>query len=151
MRTQGRLPYIHENPVLPIRVVFLLPHTKITSALTVSVTAVRRAFILFTHSIWLSDFSVSVMPSRFARCSISRFQPVIPSREYNNRPATHTKDRFARYRYTVPLYNPPKSYIRTYITVSRLPHSFISCYEIFLPLLLPLSCAGVRVKRCEIV
>jgi hypothetical protein len=32
-------------------VVFLLSHTKITSALTVSVTANRRAFILCTHSI----------------------------------------------------------------------------------------------------
>ena len=34
-----------------IKVVFLLPHTKITSALTVSITADRRAFILPTHSI----------------------------------------------------------------------------------------------------
>ena len=34
-----------------IKVVFLLPHMKITSALTVSVTANRRAFILCTHSI----------------------------------------------------------------------------------------------------
>ena len=34
-----------------IKVVFLLPHTKITSALTVSITADRRAFILCTHSI----------------------------------------------------------------------------------------------------
>lgn len=34
-----------------IKVVFLLSHTKITSALTVSVTAARRAFILCTHSI----------------------------------------------------------------------------------------------------
>ena len=34
-----------------IKMVFLLPHTKITSALTVSVTAARRAFILCTHSI----------------------------------------------------------------------------------------------------
>ena len=34
-----------------IKVVFLLSHTKITSALTVSVTAAHRAFILCTHSI----------------------------------------------------------------------------------------------------
>ncbi len=34
-----------------IKVVFLLSHTKITSALTVSITADRRAFILCTHSI----------------------------------------------------------------------------------------------------
>ena len=54
-----------------IKMVFLLPHTKITSALTVSVTAARRAFILCTHSIWLSAFSVSVMHPRSARCFIS--------------------------------------------------------------------------------
>src|SRR5699024_5764048 len=55
-----------------IEVVFLLSHTKITSALTVSVTANRRAFLLCTLSIWLSVFSVSVMPSRSARCFIRR-------------------------------------------------------------------------------
>lgn len=55
-----------------IKVVFLLSHTKITSALTVSITADRRVFILCTHSICLSAFSVSVMPSRSVRCFISR-------------------------------------------------------------------------------
>lgn len=53
-----------------IKVVFLL-HTKITPALTVSITADRRAFILCTRSIWLSAFSVSVMHPRSARCFIS--------------------------------------------------------------------------------
>ena len=47
-----------------IKVVFLLPHTKITSALTISATADRRAFILPIHSIWLPAFSVSVIPTR---------------------------------------------------------------------------------------
>ena len=64
--------------------------------------------------------------------------PPFPNKEYNNRPAAHTKDRFAHYRCTVPFCNPPKSYIRTYITVSRLPHLCLSCYQFFLPLLLPL-------------
>ena len=55
-----------------VKVIFPLSHTKITSALTVSVTADRRAFILPIHSIWLSAFSFSVMPSRSARCFIRR-------------------------------------------------------------------------------
>ena len=36
------------------------------------------------------------------------FQRVIPNKECNNHPATHTKDRFARYKCTFPLCNPPK-------------------------------------------
>ena len=47
-------------------------HMKITSVLTVSITADRRLFILPTHSIWLSAFTFSVIPSRSARCFIRR-------------------------------------------------------------------------------
>ena len=45
-------------PLLCCEVKVILPfsHTKITSALTVSVTADRRLLILPTHSIWLSAF-----------------------------------------------------------------------------------------------
>ena len=46
-----------------VKVILPLSHTKITSALTVSVTADRRLFILPTHSIWLLAFKSSVMPS----------------------------------------------------------------------------------------
>ena len=170
-----------------IKVVFLLSHTKITSALTVSITANGGRSFSAPTPFDCRFSSVSVMPSRSARCFIRRsnssapvpqhrqgrnaacrlskgwykapflltdipqmplppirrcavllFRLVVPSRGYNNRPIAHTKDRFARCRCTVSFCNPPKLYIRTYITVSRLPHSVISCYEIFLPLYLPL-------------
>lgn len=56
--TVGKQDVDNISPFLccEVKVMLLFPHAKITSALTVSVTVSRRAFILPTHNMGLSAF-----------------------------------------------------------------------------------------------